>query len=193
MDKTELVLGGRTLLEHVLDGCVGAEHLAVVGPVRPLNLAHHGGAGGVLWCRESPAGSGPLAAVAAGVGATGDTPAPVVVLLGGDMPFVGGAVPSLLAALDQGRGADPELDAAALARDSGGHHPLCLAVGRTALIGALTRLGDPTGRPLRLLLSELRVGTVADEGDWALDVDDGADLRAALARITTVSPVVTAR
>ena len=191
MDKTEVVLRGRTLLEHVLDGCAGAAQIAVVGPVRPLCLpAGPGGRERVRWCRESPAGAGPLAAVAAGASATGERPAPVVVVLGGDMPFVGGAVAPLLAALERGRRADPDLDAVALARAGGGHHPLCLAVRRTALTAALTRLGDPTGRPLRLLLAHLRLGAVADAGDWALDVDDGADLLAALARFATGSPVL---
>ena len=187
MDKTELRLGGRTLLEHVLHGCGGADRIAVVGPVRPVRLARTDRSGDrLLWCLETPRGAGPLAAVAAGVAATGAAtgPAPLVVVLGGDMPFVGGAVPHLLAALED----SSQVAAAALSRDGGGHHPLALAVRRTAVTGALARLGDPAGRPLHLLLSELQVGTVADAGNWSLDVDDGADMRAALARITTVSP-----
>ena len=200
MDKTDLRLGGRTLLEHVLDGCVGADRVAVVGPVRPVRLGWAGATAGaaradsLLWCRESPHGAGPLAAVAAGVLATGPepgstgsefgsatdrAPAPIVVVLGGDMPFVGGAVPHLLAALIR----KPQIDATALARSDGGHHPLALAVRRTAVTAALTRVGDPTGHPLRRLLSTLRVDAVADDEDWALDVDDGDDLRAALARV----------
>ena len=111
MDKTDLRLGGRTLLEHVLDGCTGADRVAVVGQIRPVRLRLSGATAGpvapggvpstdrLLWCRESPPGSGPLAAVAAGVSALSATPAPIVVVLGGDMPFVGGAVPVLLAAL----------------------------------------------------------------------------------------------
>jgi molybdopterin-guanine dinucleotide biosynthesis protein A len=186
-DKTDLVLGGRSLLEHVLGGCLGAHRIVVVGPVRPVRAGALG-EDRVLWSRESPPGSGPLAAVAAGVAATGaladGRPAPVVIVLGADMPFVGGAVPHLLGALL----AAPEADAAALARDDGGPHPLALAVRRTAVTAALTRLGDPAGRPLRLLPSALRVRTLADVGHWALDVDDGAGMRAALARITTVSP-----
>lgn len=186
-DKTDLLLGGRSLLEHVVGGCLGAHQIVVVGSVRPVRA---GAAGGdrLRWTRESPPGSGPLAAVAAGVSATGATtdgpPAPVVVILGGDMPFVGGAVPHLLAGL---LGA-PEVEATALARDDGGPHPLALAVRRTAVTAALTRLGDPAGRPLRLLLPGLRVQILTDVGHWALDVDDGAGMRAALRRITTVSP-----
>jgi CTP:molybdopterin cytidylyltransferase MocA len=104
-----------------------------------------------------------------------------VVVLGGDMPFVGGAVPHLLVTLTR----DPEVEAAALTRRGGGHHPLAVAVRRTAVTAALTGLGDPTGRPLRLLLSGLKVAAVADAENWALDVDDGDDLRAALARSAT--------
>ena len=193
MDKTDLRLGGRTLLEHVLDGCVGADRVAVVGPVRPLRLGWAGAAGAdrLLWCRESPPGAGPLAAVAAGVLATGSEsgsaggrwPAPIVVVLGGDMPFVGGAVPHLLAALTR----EPAIDATALARSDGGHHPLALAARRTAVTAALTRVGDPTGRPLRQLLWTLKLAAVADDGGWALDVDEGDDLRDALARVAAAS------
>ena len=204
MDKTELSVGGRTLLERVLDGCSGASRIAVVGPVRPIRPswgASDSSPPALLWCQESPPGAGPLAAVATGVRATGGHPgaaagggnaaagaAPVIVVLGGDMPFVGGAVPHLLAALVHAAEVGRERNAVALAREGGGHHPLALAVRRTAVLAALTRLGDPAGRPLRLLLDELSIGTVPDAGDWAWDVDDGAGLRAALARITTVSP-----
>ena len=66
MDKTDLRLGGRTLLEHVLDGCMGADRVAVVGQVRPVRLRLSGATDGpvapggapstdrLLWCRESP-------------------------------------------------------------------------------------------------------------------------------------------
>jgi molybdenum cofactor guanylyltransferase len=192
MDKTDLLLGGRTLLERVLDGCLGADRVAVVGPVRPVRQGSSGATSGpaapggapsstdrLLWCRESPPGAGPLAAVAAGVTALSASPAPVVVVLGGDMPFVGGAVPHLLAALAR----NPQIDASALARIDSGHHPLALAARRTALTSALAKSGDPTGRPLRHLLSTLKVAAIADAENWALDVDDGGDLRAALARV----------
>jgi len=183
-DKTDLILDGRTLLEHVLDGCLGADRVAVVGQVRPVRMRSSGATptprtDRLLWCRESPPGAGPLAAVAAGVTALSASPAPVVVVLGGDMPFVGGAVPHLLAALAR----DPQIDASALARSDGGHHPLALAVRRTAVTAALVQSGPPTGRPLRHLLSTLMVAAIADAEDWALDVDDGGDLRAALARV----------
>lgn len=191
MDKTDLRLGGRTLLEHVLDGCPSAVRVAVVGRVRPVRSRLSGAAAGPVaprgvpstdrlrWCRESPPGAGPLAAVAAGVSALSASPAPIVVVLGGDMPFVGGAVPHLLASL----ALESEIDGAALARGDGGHHPLALAVRRTAVTAALARIGDPAGRPLRLLLSALTVTSVTDAEDWALDVDDGVGLRAAADRV----------
>ena len=184
-DKTDLRVGRRTLLEHVLDGCPGADRVALVGPVRPVRVRSSvvPSVDRLLWCRESPPGAGPLAALAAGVtalsAAARAAPAPLVVVLGGDMPFVGGAVPHLLTALTS----RPAIDAAALARRDGGRHSLALAVRRPALTTALMRLGDPTGRPLHQLLSMLELAAVPDAEDWAFDVDDAADLRAAQARV----------
>ena len=100
------------------------------------------------------------------------------------MPFVGAAVPHLLASLAR----EPEIDGAALARSDGARHPLALAVRRTAVTAALARIGDPAGRPLRLLLSALTVNAITDAEDWALDVDDGVGLRAAADRVNAAAP-----
>ena len=58
-DKTTATLGGATVLDHLLDGLPADWPLVVVGPERPTRRA-------VRWTRESPAGGGPVAAVAAG-------------------------------------------------------------------------------------------------------------------------------
>lgn len=181
-DKTDVLLGGRTLLEHVLTGCVGASAVHVVGPVRPVRLQV-----APAWCRETPPRSGPLAAVAAGVRAGGSSP--TVVLLGGDMPFVGGAVPVLLAALT-----GSSFEAAALGRRGGAGgpggsevHPLAAAFRRSALARCLRDLGSLEGRPLRTLTARLRVLAVPDEGAWAADVDTPQDLLQARARLSTVT------
>ncbi|HWU31477.1 MAG TPA: NTP transferase domain-containing protein, partial [Marmoricola sp.] len=59
-DKALADLGGKTLLQHVLDAVDDAASITVVGPERAIpNL--------VTWCQEEPAGGGPVAAFAAGL------------------------------------------------------------------------------------------------------------------------------
>jgi molybdopterin-guanine dinucleotide biosynthesis protein A len=161
VDKVTLPLAGRSSLDRLLDGCAGAGRVVGVGPVRET-------ARPVTWCREEPPGSGPLAAVAAGVPHTG---AAVVVVVAGDMPSVGSELGRLVAALD----ADPAADAAAL-RDPGGRlQPLAAAFRRDWLERRLAEVGDPTGRPAMLLLDGARVVAVPAQAG-AADVDTWDDV-----------------
>ncbi|MFD2077450.1 molybdenum cofactor guanylyltransferase [Actinopolymorpha cephalotaxi] len=64
-DKVLLPVGGRTMLDRVLAACVGAASVTVVGPRRPVDPSLPVRP---RWTREDPPGSGPLAAVAAGLG-----------------------------------------------------------------------------------------------------------------------------
>lgn len=80
------------LLDTVLATLPREASVVCVGPNRPTRRPD------VAWVRERPPMAGPLAAVAAGLMAGR---APVVVLVGGDMPRVGHAVTALLAALEQ--------------------------------------------------------------------------------------------
>ncbi|MCX3063852.1 DUF6457 domain-containing protein [Streptomyces beihaiensis] len=59
-DKPGVRIGGRALLDRVLAACAGARSTVVVAEPRPT-------AREVVWAREYPPGSGPLAALAAGV------------------------------------------------------------------------------------------------------------------------------
>jgi molybdopterin-guanine dinucleotide biosynthesis protein A len=83
-DKTRLVVGGAPLLDRVLASVEAAVTRVVVGEQRPTEVA-------VRWTREQPAGSGPAAAVRAGLALVSQ---PVVVLLAGDLPFVNAHVVS---------------------------------------------------------------------------------------------------
>lgn len=78
VDKPAQRVGGRALLERVLDAVAEAEQRVVVGPVRTTGRA-------VSWTREEPAGAGPVAALAAGLAAV---QAPVVIVLAADLPFL---------------------------------------------------------------------------------------------------------
>ncbi|NIY66859.1 molybdopterin-guanine dinucleotide biosynthesis protein [Streptomyces malaysiensis] len=78
VDKPALRVGGRALLDRVLDACRGAGRTVVVGPRRPTVRP-------VRWAREEPPGGGPVAAVDAGVR---QTTAPLVLVLSADLPFL---------------------------------------------------------------------------------------------------------
>ena len=62
VDKAALEIGDRSLLGIALAACAGARYRVVVGPQRLTDEP-------VRWALESPAGSGPLAALGAGLAA----------------------------------------------------------------------------------------------------------------------------
>jgi molybdopterin-guanine dinucleotide biosynthesis protein A len=157
------------LLDRTLQSLPAGAPIVCVGPPRPTPARPD-----VTWVRESPAGSGPLAGVAAALGTAAAAGAAVVVLLGGDMPAVGAAVLPLLAALaDAGT-----VDAVLLADDGGRGQLLASAWHRSALTAALDTVGDPGGVPLQRLLDGARVTLLPDRWGAAHDVDTPADLSA---------------
>jgi molybdopterin-guanine dinucleotide biosynthesis protein A len=164
VDKALLPLRGRPLLAHVLEGvraALPAAEVLVVGPPRP-------GFPDVTWIREAVPGSGPLAAVAAGLAALVDVDR--VLLLGGDMPYVARGVPGLLAAL---AGAE----AALLVDEQGYDQPLASAWRRTALESAIRHIGPLEGVPLRRLFDEVSPVRVPGIAGATADVDSLDDLR----------------
>jgi molybdopterin-guanine dinucleotide biosynthesis protein A len=78
VDKPGLLVGGRSLLDRVLDATADAATTVVVGPSRPTSRS-------VLWTRESPVGGGPVAALQAGLA---HITSARVVLLAADLPFL---------------------------------------------------------------------------------------------------------
>ncbi len=161
IDKIVLPLNGVSSLERLLASCADATRVVVAGPARETSRS-------VTWCREEPAGSGPLAAVAA---ALPQTAADVVVVAAGDMPLLGDAKDRLLAALD----AQNDADAAVLRDDEGIRQPLAAAYRRTALLRRIEELGDVAGLPAKLLLANLHLVDVP-AGVAAADVDTWDDV-----------------
>jgi len=96
-DKLDQSLGGTTVLGHLLDSLPADWPVVVVGPPREVSRA-------VTWAVEEPPAGGPLAAIDAGLGHVGT---PLVVVLGGDMPFAGPAARQLADALAEAV-ADPD-------------------------------------------------------------------------------------
>jgi molybdopterin-guanine dinucleotide biosynthesis protein A len=160
VDKPGLDLDGRPLLAHVLDAVAPAQRRVVVGPPRAVPR-------GVLLCRESPPGGGPVAALAAGIV---HTSASSVVVLAADLPWIGPAVVRLLAGLEAGK-----VEAAILVDRNGRLNPLAAAWRRSTLLAALAR-EPPTGRAMRQLLDAVPLVLITDEDGWSLDCDTQADL-----------------
>ncbi len=173
-DKPALVIGGRTLLDRAVAACAGAERVVVVGPRRPTSSP-------VTWTREEPPGSGPLAALAAGLAALGPPGARsgVLVVLAADLPEVSpGLVGRLIGALEppaDGAVVDPLPDGAAVVDPDGWVQPLVAVYRAAPLAAALDAVGDPRNRPLRDLLPHLVLRTVPDAAG-ASDIDTPDDL-----------------
>lgn len=165
VDKPALVVAGRALLDIALDACAAARTTVVVGPSRPVGRP-------VAWAREEPAGSGPLAALDAGLRrlpADGGT----VTVLAADLPAVTpAAVGTLVATLEA---ADERVEGVVAADSSGRLQPLLAAYRRPALERAVEAVGDPRNRPMKDLVRRLAVVTY-DDAASAADIDTPDDL-----------------
>lgn len=160
LDKPGLVVEGKRLLDVALEALGGAGRRIVVGGSHPL--PH-----GVQRVVESPPGSGPVAALAAGLA---EVTAPVCVVLAADLPFVTAAhVQQLVLALAGG---------AAVAVDPDGRdQPLLAAYETAALVRALP--AEVSGAPMKALLTAFpqaaRVALAGEPAPW-FDCDTRADL-----------------
>lgn len=159
MSKPELVLGGRSLLDRTLDAVVEAREVVIVGGPRRESAR---------WTLETPAGGGPVAAVAAGMSElSGDSGrARWTVVLGVDTPAVADALELLLTA----RGGD---GAWCVDRDDR-EQPLLAVYLTAALAKAIPE--QPAGASMRTLVSGLNMARVPAPGDTARDVDTWDDV-----------------
>lgn len=175
-DKPALTVGARSLLDRTLAACADAAQTVVVGPRRPTYRR-------VVWTREARPGSGPLAALDAGLR---EVTADVVLVLSADLPFlrpetVRGLVDQCTAIQDDG----------ALVYDGRRDQPLLGAYRAESLRRELALLAAEHGRldnlPLRLLTAELTLHRIpqgtSPEAPDAVDCDTWQDIAAARARI----------
>lgn len=172
-DKPALSVGGRALLDRVLDACPDALSTVVVGGRRPTARPVH-------WTREDPPGGGPVAALDAGLRAT---TAELVLVLSADLPFLDRETVRALLAAPDAHGTD-----GALLRDPDGRdQPLVAAYRaeplRREIALLATEHGGLTGLPLRALTAELELTAVATRPLASFDCDTWEDLAAARARI----------
>ncbi|MEO5834293.1 MAG: NTP transferase domain-containing protein [Nakamurella sp.] len=167
VDKPGLIIAGSTLLDRALVA-LGDTPVVVVGTRRRTGRP-------VTFVVEDPPGSGPAAAVRAGVTALrtldDDT---VIVLLAADLPAVSSdTVDRLVNGLARAA-ADPDADDTdgAVLLDRGNQEQLLLGVWR---IGSLRRAcaqrSSWTDVPLRQLLAPLRRVAVPELDDEAADID----------------------
>lgn len=162
VDKASVDVGGASLLDRALDAVAAAEHLVVVGPVRPVRRS-------VCWTRELPAGGGPVAALEEGLG---HVRADVVVVLAVDLPFVRRTT---VARLIRGIGAS---DGAVLVDAAGRAQPLAGAYRVDALRARLRRLPGAAGASVRALTDDMVLRRLAST-TAARDCDTWEDVAAA--------------
>ncbi|WP_024799739.1 NTP transferase domain-containing protein [Nocardia sp. BMG51109] len=171
VDKPAIVVGGRSMLDAALSAVAGCASTVVVGPPRP-ELGP-----GIRQVQETPAGAGPVAAIAAGMRSLAESGAPAgsVVVLAADMPFLtADAIAELLRHADES-GAD-----AVFATDESGRPQYLVGVWRrTALLAALDRLDSLPNQPMKALVPAA-TALVPLSGVADCDTDD--DLRRARAQ-----------
>ena len=173
VDKPALEIGGVTLLDRVLEACAAARDVVCVGPARDTRRPVH-------WTREDPPGSGPVAALAAGLAggaALEDSgpPARFVVVLAADLPFLDGGIVHSLWMSAAGH------DGAVLVDDDGREQWLAACYTRDALTARIARRtaengGTAAGLSLRRLLAGADLVQVPDSGRGSLDCDTWEDV-----------------
>jgi molybdopterin-guanine dinucleotide biosynthesis protein A len=171
-DKPALEIGGVRLLDRVLEACAGAREVVCVGPRRDTRRP-------VRWTREDPPGSGPVAALAAGLSGIGSADPGAaeryVVVLAADLPFLDAEIVHSLWTAAAGH------DGAVLVDEGGREQWLaaCYAGDRlTARIAgqAAENGGTAAGLSLRRLLSGADLVRVPDPGRGSLDCDTWEDV-----------------
>lgn len=168
IDKPGLQVGGMSLLDRALAAVADADRVVVVGPPRDLPES-------VVQVREEPAGSGPAAALGAGLRSV---EADVLAVLAADLPQVDAAVVAALRSAAVGHDG-------ALLVDDDGRDQVLTGVYATAALRAAAAGQDLAGRPLRLLVAELdlvRVSAVDLGVEGWRDCDTPHDLAVARGR-----------
>jgi molybdopterin-guanine dinucleotide biosynthesis protein A len=154
VDKALLRIGGRALIDRVLDALSHARIVVVVGPRRTLDRE-------VRWAREEPPGGGPVAALAAGLALV---EAGAVAVAAVDHPFLtAGLYESLVTAA---RGHD-----GAIAQDASGRDQYLVGVFETERL----RAALAGRRALKDVAAQLDLARVVDMRA-SFDIDTEADL-----------------
>ena len=163
IDKPALEVGGTSLLRRALSAVTGADLVVVVGPERDL------GDMDVVQVQEDPPGGGPVAALAAGIRLV---TAPVVLVLGADMPSVdSAAAEGLVAGLGVGA-----VHGVVGVDEQGRDQYLCAAYRTEALGSRLAQIVELHGASMRTLIDGLMLARL-HLGAKAADIDTPEDLK----------------
>jgi molybdopterin-guanine dinucleotide biosynthesis protein A len=148
-DKSQALLKGVTLLDHVLSFIPAGIKTVIVGKD----------------VFEQPPLGGPVAGIARGVQ---EVDTEYVAITAVDMPYGSSLFPQLLEAIT---------DDAAMPVDSQGFkQPLCGIYRRQALLAALAKLGDVHGQSMRALCDLLVIDEVKVDAGALVDIDTPEDL-----------------
>jgi molybdopterin-guanine dinucleotide biosynthesis protein A len=148
-DKSQALLKGVTLLDHVLSFIPAGIKTVIVGKD----------------VFEQPPLGGPVAGIARGVQ---EVDTEYVAIAAVDMPYGSSLFPQLLEAIT---------DDAAMPVDSQGFkQPLCGIYRRQALLAALAKLGDVHGQSMRALCDLLVIDEVKVDAGALVDIDTPEDL-----------------
>ncbi len=159
VDKATLLIGGSTFLERSLMAVAAATRIICVGPVRSTSVL-------AIWTREEPVGSGPAAALGAGLALV---EAPITMVLSVDAPLVTASiVERLVSACATG-------EAALLADEDLTPQMLIGAYPTEVLRGRLDVNKDLVGLPVRRLISGVPY-TLLIEPEAARDCDTWEDV-----------------
>lgn len=174
--KPGLLLEGRSIIDRTVAtiwSAAPAAEVVIAGSDAGMspNLREN-----VTVVREEPPFSGPVAGVAAALEAIPPSNG-VVLLLGGDMPFLSAATVTRL--LTTALAGAP----VASCFDSTGHlQYLCSAWQQEVLRAQLEQIGEPSGVPLRALFDGLTPKLVDCDADELRDIDTPEDLARAVTR-----------
>lgn len=167
-DKAALDLGGRPLLDHVIDGLPPRTPIVVAGPFRPTDRA-------VTFSREDPPGGGPAAGIAAAVP---HISTPLVGVLAVDVPSGPSFMTHALASL----ASDSSIDVVIPVDSEGRGQLLCTAWRTDSLRAAVEAVTDWQGRPVRDLLTGRQVLELPMDDAALDDIDTPEDLERARQR-----------
>jgi molybdopterin-guanine dinucleotide biosynthesis protein A len=163
-DKALLEVGGRTLIDRVLDAFPHTAKVVVVGPPRRTDRA-------VLWTHEDPPGGGPVAALLAGLARTTSARVAVAAV---DHPFLTRAAYGRLAEAAEGNDG-------AIAVDAEGREQYLVGVFTAERL--TSALMDR--RAMKEAISELDLARVV-EVRASFDIDTGTDLMEAQRDVRTM-------
>ena len=148
-DKSQALLKGVTLLDHVLSFIPADVKTVIVGKD----------------VFEQPPLGGPVAGIARGVQ---EVDTEYVAIAAVDMPYGSSLFPQLLEVITG--------DAAMPVDSQGFKQPLCGIYRRQALLAALAKLGDVHGQSMRALCDLLLINEISVDAGALVDIDTPEDL-----------------